>query len=226
MQRNFLDSPTEFKFAGDAGLVEGYASIFGNRDLGGDVVMPGAFQKFTRTRDGKTLMLYQHDQRSPIGKADVSPDSAGLHFKAQLVLADPTAKRAYTHMREGLLDGMSIGYEVLPGGSEYKGDRRELTALHLFEISAVTFGMNPLAHVETVKSAADCADVRELERLLREAPQFQFSSRKAKAAANALWPLIGDRDGRDDAREEREAEEKLTAIVARLHSLNSILTKG
>lgn len=224
MTTKFLDSPAELKLSGDSGAIEGYASIFGNLDRGGDVVLPGAFQKFSRTRDGKVLMLYQHRADAPIGKADVSQDSRGLHFRAQLVLEDPTAKRAYNHMRAGLLDGMSIGYDVLPGGAAFKGDRRELSALHLVELSAVTFGMNPEARVEVVKSASECADVRELEHLIRE--RLGVSARKAKVAANKWWPILTDRDGRDDDREDRGAEEGIAQMAADLRALNSILTKG
>src|SRR5258706_2061380 len=220
MTTKFLDSPAEFKFIGEAGAVEGYASVFNNVDHGGDVVLPGAFQKVSTTRDGLVLMLYQHDPRSPIGKASVSEDSKGLHFKAQLMLDDPTAKRAYNHMRGGLLDGMSIGYDVLPGGAALKGAHRELSALHLFEISAVTFGMNPLARVEAVKTALDCDSPRDLERLLREVPQFQLSSRKAKAAANALWPILTAREVREDARDERGVKEAVIEFAATLDQLS------
>src|SRR5215468_7890967 len=41
-----LTVPVEWKTtAGTAGELEGYASVFGNVDLGGDVVVPGAFKK-------------------------------------------------------------------------------------------------------------------------------------------------------------------------------------
>ena len=210
----FLNSPAEFKVAGNAGVVEGYAAVFGNVDRGGDVIAPGAFQKFSTTRDRKTLVLYQHRPDAPIGKADVSQDAHGLHFRAQLVLDDPVAKRAYEHMKAGLLDGMSIGYDILPNGSQWKGDHRELTALHLLEISAVTFGMNPLAGVETVK----CKSLRELEQVLREVPEFQLSSRKAKAAANALWPILAAREVQEDVRDERDPVAKFAESLDHLNS--------
>lgn len=89
-----LNSPAEFKFAAAEGVVEGYAAVFGNRDLGGDVIVPGAFQQVSKTRDGRVLVLYHHDPRSPIGKAEVVQDSLGLQFKAQLMMDDPIASRA------------------------------------------------------------------------------------------------------------------------------------
>jgi HK97 family phage prohead protease len=227
---NYLHSPAaEFKFVGDSGLVEGYASIFGNVDLGGDRILPGAFKEFNRTRDGKVRVLFQHKADSPIGKADVSEDARGLHFKAQLVLEDPLAKRVYTYMKEGIVDGMSIGYDILPGGSEVTGEGvRNLSALKLWEISGTAFPMNQLARVEAVKSVTDCGDVRELEDLLRA--RLGLSARKAKAVATRCWPVLNDRDGRDDDREDREAEEAKTIlqlVSAHLESLNGIiLSKG
>lgn len=187
-----LDAPAEFKFSGDAGEFTGYASIFGNLDAGGDVVLPNAFRESVKTRDGKTLVLFQHRSDSPIGKADVKQDQRGLHVRGELMLDDPTARKAYGLMRGGLLDGMSIGYDVLPGGEAFKNGRRELSALKLFEISVVTFGMNDLARVETVKSANACTDIRELRDLLRS--QLSMNERIAKKAAGALWPIINGRD--------------------------------
>jgi HK97 family phage prohead protease len=223
-----LAAPLEVKTLGDTGSFTGYVSVFNNLDLGGDVVEPGAFKDFELTKDGQLRVLYQHNARQPIGKARVSQDTRGLHLEGALVLDMPMARAAHAGMKAGILDGLSVGYDVLPGGSrlDEKGVRH-LTDLKLWEGSIVTFPMNPAARVETVKTALDCEDVRDLEHLLREAPQFQFSSRKAKAAANALWPLIGDRDDRGDDREDREAEEaKLAAFADAFRSLNSLLTKG
>jgi HK97 family phage prohead protease len=205
-----FSSPTELKFAGKDGSFEGYAAVFNNVDSGGDVILPGAFKQFARTKDNRTIVLYQHSPRDPIGKADVSMDSHGLAFRAELALEDPTAKKAYGLMREGIIDSMSIGYDVLPGGEKYSPGKRELSSLKLFEISPVTWGMNELARIETVKSASACGNLRELEHLLRE--NLLLSSRKAKAAANALWPLLSDRDDQEDDRDDRKSASPIQLV--------------
>ena len=60
----------------DAGLVvdgagiAGYASVFGLRDQGGDVVLPGAYGASLNrmAREGRRVrMLWQHDPTQPIG---------------------------------------------------------------------------------------------------------------------------------------------------------------
>jgi uncharacterized protein len=178
-----LNVPCEFKAAGDAGSFDGYASIFGNVDLGGDVIERGAFKEVVKNREGKTVILWQHSQRDPIGVASVKEDDTGLHFSGQLVLEDPTARKAYAHMKAGSVSGMSIGYDVLAGGAEIlRSGIRKLTALKLWEISPVTFGMNPLAGVDAVKRAGQITTIREFEDFLRDAGEFSKAQATAIAA--------------------------------------------
>jgi HK97 family phage prohead protease len=54
-----------------------------------------------------------------------------------LLLQDPTALKAYTFMKAGVIKGMSIGFETLQ--SSINGDVRQLKELRLWEISVVTF---------------------------------------------------------------------------------------
>lgn len=186
---NFLDAPIEFesKAFGDTGSFEGYAAIFGNVDLGGDLIEPDAFKEFVRNSEGKTIILNQHNQRDPIGVADVVQDSKGLAFKGQLILDAPSARGAYALMKARALGGMSMGYDVLSGGSQVlTSGVRSLRSLKLWEISPVTFGMNPLAGISGVKSidlilkAGRLPSLSEFEDFLREAG---FSKSQSTAVA-------------------------------------------
>jgi HK97 family phage prohead protease len=188
------DFPVEFK-AKDSGAFEGYAAVFGNLDQGFDVIEEGAFKEFARTRDEKTIVLYQHRIGEPIGKADVSQDAKGLAFVGQLVLEDPIAKRAYIHMKAGTIDAMSIGFDVLSGGAEFtEGGARRLRALKLWELSVVTFGMNELARIDSVKNRPQITTIREYEDLLRDA--CGFSAAQAKRLASDGWKAL--QSSRDD----------------------------
>ena len=190
----YLNLPGEFKDVGDTGTFEGYASIAGNVDLGGDVIERGAFKEFVKNKDGKTVVLWQHGVRDPIGVADVKEDDVGLRFSGRLVLEDPTARKAHAHMKAGSVQGMSIGYDVLEGGAEILSSGiRKLTALKLWEISPVTFGMNPLAGIDGVKEmAAGVKNIRDYEEFLREAG---FPRAAAKALAAGGWArLDGQRE--------------------------------
>ena len=57
-------------------------------------------------------------------------------------------------MREGAVDGLSIGFRVERARAERPTGLRRLEKLDLWEISVVTFPMLPDARVETVKNTA------------------------------------------------------------------------
>lgn len=205
----YLNLPTELKAAGDTGSFEGYAAIFGNIDLGGDVIERGAFKEFVKNRDGKTVVLWQHSMRDPIGVADVSQDDKGLRFAGQLVMEDATARKAHAHMKAGSVGDMSIGFNVLDGGSEVMNSGvRKLSALKLFEISPVTFGMNPLAGIEAVKHAAHIASIREFEDFLRDVGGY--SKAQAKLLASGGYKAL--QSHRDDGDTETAMQQVLNSI--------------
>tara|TARA_R110000744_G_scaffold49636_3_gene107802 strand:+ start:1078 stop:1818 length:741 start_codon:yes stop_codon:yes gene_type:complete len=170
----------------DKGEFEGYGSIFGNKDLGNDVVEPGAFAKSLRRRKPKSVkMLWQHKQDEPIGVFDmITEDGEGLAVKGRLALGTQRGREAYELMKMGALDGLSIGYKVDPDKQEYDSRRRRrmLKEIDLMEISLVTFPMNPQARVSAVKGAD--MTIREWEYFLRD--EGSLSRSESKACAKAL----------------------------------------
>lgn len=130
--------------------VSGYASVFGVRDKGGDIVMPGAYAAALKRLEGaggRVRMLWQHDPAQPIGLWDeVREDDRGLFVKGRLLTEVARGREAAALMAAGAVDGLSIGYrtlraEKLPGGG------RKLLELELWEVSLVTFPMLPVARV-------------------------------------------------------------------------------
>lgn len=180
----YLDAPLEFdtKAFGDTGSFEGYAGIFGNVDLGGDILERGSLKEIAKNSEGKVVILNQHNMRDPIGTAEISEDEKGIHFRGGLILEAPSARTAYALMRGKALTGMSFGYDVLPGGAELtEAGVRKLKGIKLWEISPVTFGMNPLAGISDVKAMlreGKLPSLSEFEEFLREAG---FSRSQAKA---------------------------------------------
>ena len=150
---------TETKFARTAlavaedGTFAGYASLFGNTDLGRDMVMPGAFAASLRRRGtGGVKMLYQHDPAEPIGVwEEIREDDRGLWVKGRLSVGVARAREVLSLMRDGALDGLSIGYRTVRGRNDRKSGVRQLIEIDLWEISVVTFPMLPEARVEAVK---------------------------------------------------------------------------
>ena len=132
----------------EAGVFSGYASLFGETDLGGDVVAPGAFRASLRRRGAQGVrMLFQHDPAQPIGTwLDLAEDAKGLRVTGKLNLDVARARELAALIRDGALDGLSIGYRTIRS-ARAPGGARKLLALDLWEISLVTFPMLPGARV-------------------------------------------------------------------------------
>jgi len=147
------------------GVIEGYASLFGVVDLAKDVVQPGAFAEALRRRGARGVrMLWQHDPAEPIGAWTlIEEDARGLRVRGRLNLAVARARELHALVRQGALDGLSIGYRAERARRERTGLRR-LEKLDLWEISLVTFPMLPQARVAAVKA-------RPLARAIRRAAQ-------------------------------------------------------
>ena len=135
------------------GVFEGYASLFGRADLGGDVVAPGAFADSLRRRGAAGIrLLWQHDPAEPIGRwLALTEDARGLHVRGELNLSVARAREVHALMRQGAVDGLSIGYRVERARSARGATLRRLEKLDLWEISVVTFPMLPDARVSGVK---------------------------------------------------------------------------
>jgi len=158
-----LSFPVECKFikADDdinGGVIEGHASVFGNVDLGNDVVIKGAFKKTIRDRvkSGMVKFLAGHDMFNPqslLGTViSAKEDDSGLFFKAVLSKA-PSVQDIKTKMEEGHLQSLSFGFDVIKHSFEkIKGQTiRKLEELKLWEISVVGFPMNERAMIDSVK---------------------------------------------------------------------------
>ena len=142
----------KIKAVDDAGTFTGMAAVYGNVDLGNDVIDPGAFTRTLST--GKSFpVLWQHQPDNPIGTAKVTETREGLLVNGTLMLSDPTAQKAHTFLKAGVVKGLSIGYDCLQ--ATYDGDIRHLKELRLWEVSVVTFPMNELATVTGVKAVSD-----------------------------------------------------------------------
>jgi HK97 family phage prohead protease len=179
--------------------------VFGNIDSYGEIVEPGAFANslVKSKRTGRKIkMLWQHDPHQPIGVwDDLAEDGKGLWVKGRL-FKDSVARasEAYALLKEGGLDGLSIGYRTLK--SEPKDGKPgvlSLTELDLLENSIVTFAANDRARVEVVKSIVEAGGMptlREFEETLRE---LGFSRKQAEAMAVACKPhLRGEPDSKAD----------------------------
>ena len=195
------------------GMFSGYASIFGNKDLGNDVVVKGAFQKSIRAKGARKIkMLFQHDTKEPIGVyTKVREDAQGLYVEGKLAMQTQKGREVYELMKMGAIDGLSVGYRVDAKGYSYddRGKKRYLKQVDLMEISAVTFPMNPRARVNAVK--AEERTVRDWEAFLRD--EGGLSRSESKVAASAVTKALDQREVGAEQSEVMKSIAKLTTIL-------------
>ena len=197
-----LNCPMEVKELSDTGSFEGLASTYGGTpDLGGDIIAPGAFKEFKLTKDGQIRILDGHNPRAPIGKGLLTDTHIGLAIKGKLNLGVSQARNVYEMMKDGVSDGLSIGFDVLPGGQEIKDGIRTLTKLLLWEVSVTVFPMNESALIGNVKAASQITNIREFEDFLRDSG---FSKAQAVAIAAGGWKTL---QGRRDSGEADDAKQ-------------------
>jgi HK97 family phage prohead protease len=145
---------------GEGARIEGYASVFGRVDQGGDVVQAGAYRRSLAAlaAEGRAVkMLWQHDPAEPIGVWDeVREDDRGLWVSGRILTEVGRGREAAALIAAGAIDGLSIGYRAVKAGRD-EGGRRLLAELELWEVSLVTFPMLPEARVGQKAQAPDWA---------------------------------------------------------------------
>ncbi len=123
-----------------------------------ETIAHGAFRDSLAKRGTRTPILLHHDQRSlPIGKpSSLRETPVGLVVEARI--SDTTdGNDALTLVRDGVLDGLSIGFSVPEDGDTWN-DRfteRTVTRANLHEISLVNFPAYDRARVTAVREATD-----------------------------------------------------------------------
>ena len=176
------DAPVRVKAGPDDGLEEGeftaYASVFGNRDSYGDVVMPGAFANTITAwakSDDLIPLLFGHNMSDPdynIGHLiTAEEDDTGLLVHARLDLQNPKSAQTYRLLKGRRIRQMSFAYDVIEGGWEQRkknpdddGENPDveefyaLRELKLYEVSVVTIGANQDTEILAVKSIPRVAD--------------------------------------------------------------------
>lgn len=162
----------DLKGVSETGEFEGYAAVFGNVDRGRDVIAPGAFSDSLSARPAaKIKMLWQHDPGIVVGKwTEVYEDSKGLFVKGKLLLDIPKAKEIHSLLIAEAIEGLSIGYRTTDYEWDDSREVRTITKCELWEVSHVTFPMNTLAGVTSVKDSGGVfAAPKVFEQVLRDA---------------------------------------------------------
>lgn len=174
MKTEFKTFPFEIKDVDSQGMIRGYASTFGNVDLGLDVVDKGAFKKTIKESQGKFPILADHSPSKQIGwNLRAEEDSNGLLVEGKLDMNVQLARERYslskTALEIGAKAGLSIGYMTIKAEPDAKQPQvRRLKELKLFEYSLVTFPMNMEAMVTAAKGLGEIDKARFLIEQLKQ----------------------------------------------------------
>lgn len=213
------DMPVRIKAGPDDGLDEGqfsaYASVFGNLDSYGDIVVKGAFADDLKRWDesGNPIpLLFGHNMSDPdynLGHVvNAVEDDKGLLVTAQLDLENPKAMQTYRMLKGRRINQMSFAYDVLDEETVEVAagvKANELRELKLYEVSVVTIGANQETEVLAVKSAADALlSGAKVGRVLSAKNEGEL--RKAHEAIGNVLAAIGDDNDQEKASGDTEAK--------------------
>jgi HK97 family phage prohead protease len=216
-QRSNLLFGAEWKaVGGDSGELEGYVSVFGNRDKGGDVVLPGAFKKtladWSRAKQPLPLIA-DHNLTTDgvIGSVvQAKEDQVGLWVRARFS-SDPKAQSVRMKMLEGHIKGMSFTYDAIKHyfGQQAGKSVRFLQELKLFEATVTPFPMNDFTLATAKTNDLDAGlDLDAFSDAMR--PVLEIPYGRARKAA--LEVLLADYNPNDIAAD--PADEQITADAA------------
>lgn len=154
-------APVEFKVDMAGRTISGYAAIFGNRDLVGDVIEPGAFTKTIAERLPKKLIKLVG---SSCGKANhmsvaglpvnLFQDSVGLGFEGKCDTTE-VGDETLARVASGSLSHASIGYDTVKADLSQDGVdewdypiyTRHLLEVKLYDVGPVDYPANELATI-------------------------------------------------------------------------------
>ena len=198
------------------GFLTGYASVFDVVDRQGEIVRRGAYRRTLaehKMQGTSPALLWSHKLDHPIGRwVELREDERGLWAKGKLSLNTDAGKQAYSHLVNGDLDGLSIGFVVPEGGRKYVGDGTfELLDIELVEISVVTAPANRGARISSVKALSTKSEFVELFRA------NGLSKATARRAAAGAWRALQDDDSHDKA---ARLLRQIEAASAKLKDLN------
>lgn len=215
MQNKRLFIQTDLKeIDNEKGVFEGYASTFGNMDQVQDIIEQGAFTESLKKRMPK--VLWQHQMDKPVGKLlNIQEDSKGLYVKVKLITDTTLGKDAYTLMKEGVIDKLSIGFMIQDAEYDQEKNVRIIKQADLYEFSLVTIPANEEASITRIKSVP--SNERDFEKFLRNSGYSRTESKAIAARGiKGYQDVLREADIDIPTNVQREADEELVKSLSNL----------
>ena len=177
------------------GIIKAYITTWGNEDLVGDVIAPGAADKFLsrfNKQEAPTLkMLFEHKYDEIIGHwSSFEVDDKGLLATGELYKGVSRADDVRIYLEKGAVGSVSIGF-MSQDFEELETGGRLFNQIDIFETSVVIAPANPEAKIVSAKNSDGLIDIRKLESTLRDAG---FSRNMAKKFISAGKQSLRDEE--------------------------------
>lgn len=184
------------------GVFTGYASVFGNVDSYGDVMVQGAFADTLKEWEGRKIpVFYGHDLTDPMNNIgyveSAEEDDTGLLVRCAVDTEGPgNGPIVYKLLKEGRIDRMSFGFYV--NDADHKDGKTYIKSVSLLEVSVVPAPANPEAAITDVKSK------KEAEGMTPE----EIAELVVKPIIEALESKLDEYFDEEDKPEDKPVEDK------------------
>jgi HK97 family phage prohead protease len=194
------------------GIVSGYFAVFGNKDLDGDVIEPGAFAKTVMERgpQGKQLIKYllDHDKNKVVAKiTNLYEDSKGLRYEAKI--GTHNAGQDFQKMIESeLINQHSFGFRTIKEQYDSQSKSNMIKEVMMYEGSAVQFlGANPETTFIDLKSEADAFEyLSRLEKFVKTSDATDETIIKLENQLKSLLEFLKPAEPTLEIKEAEEVE--------------------
>jgi HK97 family phage prohead protease len=150
--------------------VEGWAAAYGNIDLGGDRIHPGAGQKTIDDRMPRDLIKFFWNHEFGIGMPEALEEHSTGLLAVGKVTDHPDFDKYLAQIEQGVTAHQSIGYSVVKASFTEEDDDliREIKEYKLYEWGPVYWPMNELAEITAVKAIHAFRAIDKLADSLRD----------------------------------------------------------
>ena len=178
------------------GIVSGYFAVFGNKDLDGDIIEPGAFTKTIQERgpSGKQLIKYllDHDKNKVVAKiTNLYEDQKGLRYEAKI--GSHAAGQDFQKMIESeLINQHSFGFRTIKEMYDDQAKANKIKEVMMYEGSAVQFlGANPETTFIDLKSEAAAFEyLAKLEKFVKTSDATDATLEKLENQLKSLLDIL------------------------------------
>lgn len=160
------DVTMEYDESAGMAIIEGWASTYGNVDLGGDTIAKGAYTQTLNHKNGKVKMFADHqwDMGNLKGVAYLSDKDEGLWCKGMMPVGASDVKDTFIKIKfliqAGEPIGFSIGYNPIKTTPNLDGTRT-LNEIALEEVTITPYPMD--THAQILSARAKSIQYKSME---------------------------------------------------------------